>query len=348
MKKNLKITYKDSGVDIDAGNRFVERIKPLVQNCTRPEVLGGIGGFAGLFSFQTTKYKDPVLVSSTDGVGTKVKLASKLKMFSGIGIDLVAMNVNDIATVGAQPLFFLDYLAHSNLKPDHAVEIVSGISQGCKQAGCALIGGETAQMPSLYRRGDFDLAGFALGVVERDRIIDGSSVAIGNVVIGIASSGLHSNGYSLVNNLIQKHKIDLGQTPKGFEVPLGQILIKPTKIYVKTILSTIRDLPVASICHITGGGFFDNLPRVLPPSCSVVIKTSSWEIPPVFGFLQKLANLTQEEMFRTFNNGIGLIIIVPKDSTDEVLSRITRIGEKAWAIGEVVKKPKTGPTVKLS
>jgi len=334
MKK--KLTYADAGVDIDKADRLVDTIKKIAQKTRRTGVMGEIGGFGGLFSLNTSNMKSPVLVSSTDGVGTKLKIAFLLDRHDTVGIDLVAMCVNDIAVQGAKPLFFLDYLATGKLKTGTVTQIIKGIGDGCLLAHCALIGGETAEMPGFYRDNEYDLAGFAVGIVDNSKIVDGSEIRPGNQIIGIASSGLHSNGYSLVRKIcfdvlgleVDSHVPELGKT-------IGEELITPTRIYSETIQSLVRDLPIQGLAHITGGGIMDNIIRVIPQACGIAIKLGSWEIPPVFPFLQQAGNVEEREMMRTFNNGIGLVAVVPEGSAQEVLNRLTASGEKAWAIGEV-------------
>jgi phosphoribosylformylglycinamidine cyclo-ligase len=343
MKK--KLTYADAGVDIDKADHLVDTIKKIAKKTRRTGVMGEIGGFGGLFSLNTTNMKHPVLVSSTDGVGTKLKIAFLMDRHDTVGIDLVAMCVNDIAVQGARPLFFLDYLATGKLKTGTVTDIITGIGEGCIQANCALIGGETAEMPGFYRENEYDLAGFAVGIVDNRKIVDGSEIRPGHQIIGIASSGLHSNGYSLVRKIcfevlrlnVDSHVPDLGKT-------LGEELITPTRIYSETIQSLVRDLPIQGLAHITGGGMMDNIVRVIPKACGIAIKKGSWEIPPVFSFLQVAGNLDEKEMMRTFNNGIGLVAVVPEKSVQEVLNRLTGSGEKAWAIGEVTKTRKNART----
>ena len=336
MNHKKPITYKDAGVDIDAGNEFVNQIKPLVKQTSRPEVVADIGGFGGLFSLNTTKYKRPVLVAATDGVGTKLMLAFMMDQHETVGIDLVAMCVNDIIVQGAEPLFFLDYLATGKLTPAQSVEVIKGITEGCKQAGCALLGGETAEMPGMYKVGEYDLAGFAVGVVDSSRIIDGSSITKGDQVIGIASSGLHSNGYSLARKiLLESMALDLASVPAGLDRPLGEILLTPTRIYVKSILNLLRDFNVKGIAHITGGGLLENIPRVLPNQCKAVIDGNSWNKPAIFELLREGGNVPTDEMYRTFNYGIGMVLIVPEKETDEILSRLAGLGETAWNIGHI-------------
>jgi phosphoribosylformylglycinamidine cyclo-ligase len=338
-----KITYQSTGVSIEAGNRFVELIKPLAKSTYNKYVKGGIGGFAGLYSIPLDKYKNPLLVASTDGVGTKLKIAFMTGKLDTIGIDLVAMNVNDIITCGAKPLFFLDYLATSNLKPEEGVEIIKGIVEGCKKAGCVLLGGETAEMPDFYKEGEFDLAGFVGGIVDRDEVIDGSKVKPGNVVIGIASSGLHSNGYSLARKVfLEKLKLDLSDIPNPLSRPLGEVLLEPTRIYVKTVLYLKREFQISSIAHITGGGLLENIPRVIPENCAVFLDSSLWEIPPIIELIKMESRIDKEEMFKTFNCGIGMVLIVAEGETDRILKKLKRLGEKADVIGEVRMRRRAG------
>ena len=336
MSDRSSMTYKDAGVDIEAGNRFVDMIKPLVKSTTRPEVLTDIGGFGGLFSLNKDKYKSPVLVSSTDGVGTKLKLAFQLDRHNTVGIDLVAMCVNDLIVQGAEPLFFLDYLATGKLAPEKAAEVVAGIAEGCRQAGCALIGGETAELPGFYSDGEYDLAGFTVGVVDRDAIIDGSSIQVGEVVIGIASNGLHSNGYSLARRIAHERiDGDLDAMLPELNETLGEALLRPTRIYVKTILNLLRDFTIQGLAHITGGGLIENVPRVLPRHCKAVIRKDSWPKLPIFELLREAGNLEEHELFRTFNYGIGMVLVVRKDDADDILSRLHGLNEKAYIIGEI-------------
>ena len=330
------VTYKDSGVDIAAGNSFVNLIKPLVKATSRPGVLADIGGFGGLFSLDTTKYKNPVLVSGTDGVGTKLKVAFMADRHDTVGIDLVAMCVNDIIVQGAEPLFFLDYLATGKLLPEKAAEIVKGIAEGCKQAGCALIGGETAEMPGFYSDGEYDVAGFTVGVVDRDKIIDGSTISVGNKLIGIASSGIHSNGYSLARTLIFDHMgLSINDEFPGSTVSVADVLLTPTRIYVRAILGLLKEFTINGIAHITGGGLLENVPRVLPKGCQANIHTNSWELPNLFKILQKAGNVERDEMYRTFNMGIGMVLVVPESQTEEMIDRLKGLGESAWVIGEI-------------
>lgn len=333
---NTSVTYKDSGVDIAAGNNFVNLIKPLVKATSRPEVLADIGGFGGLFSLNTSKYKNPVLVSGTDGVGTKLKVAFLADRHDTVGIDLVAMCVNDIIVQGAEPLFFLDYLATGKLLPEKAAEIVKGIAEGCKQAGCALIGGETAEMPGFYADGEYDVAGFTVGVVDRENIIDGSCISVGNQLIGIASSGLHSNGYSLARTLIfDRMGLSIHDEFPGTGATVADILLTPTRIYVRSILNLLKDFSINGIAHITGGGLLENIPRVLPKGCQAHIYTNRWERPNLFTELQKAGNVERDEMYRTFNMGIGMVLAVAENQAEEIIDRLKGLGETAWIIGDV-------------
>ncbi len=343
MKKTF---YRDAGVDIDKADTFVHTIKPMVESTFRPEVLTKIGGFAGCFSLNLERYKKPILVSSTDGVGTKLKIAFLMDRHDTVGIDLVAMSVNDIVVTGAKPLFFLDYFAASQLDPERATKVISGIVKGCMEAECSLIGGETAEMPGLYQKGEYDLAGFVVGIVEDAQFIDGSSVTVGDKLVGIASSGLHSNGYSLVRKvLIENHKMSLGQEVEEIGGVLGEELLKPTKIYVKMILNLTRDFKIGGIAHITGGGITGNLPRVIPKGSKAIIRKGSWEIPPIFSYLQKRGNIPEEEMLKTFNNGIGMILVVRPKEMDDILSRLKSMGEKASVIGEIGKSEREGDAI---
>jgi len=330
------MTYKGAGVDIEAGNRFVDMIKPLVKSTNRPEVLTDIGGFGGLFSLNKDKYQSPVLVSSTDGVGTKLKLAFQLDRHNTVGIDLVAMCVNDVIVQGAEPLFFLDYLATGMLAPEKAAEIVEGIAEGCRQAGCALVGGETAELPGFYSDGEYDLAGFTVGVVDRDAIIDGSSIQVGEVLIGVASNGLHSNGYSLARRIISE-RLEGGLEAVLPELgeSLGDALLRPTRIYVKSILNLLRDFAIQGMAHITGGGLLENVPRILPRHCKAVIHKDTWPKLPLFEVLREAGNLEEKELFRTFNYGIGMVLVVRKDDADDILSRLHGLNEQAYVIGEI-------------
>lgn len=336
------LSYKDAGVDIDAGDALVERIKGVARKTARREVLGGLGGFGALCEIPAG-YRQPVLVSGTDGVGTKLKLALELNRHESIGIDLVAMCVNDLVVTGAEPLFFLDYYATGHLNVDTAATVVTGIGEGCLQAGCSLVGGETAEMPGMYEGEDYDLAGFAVGVVEKADIIDGSKVKAGDVLVGIASSGVHSNGYSLVRKILDVSKADLKGSIGG--KPLADVLMAPTRIYIKPLLALIKAMPVHALAHITGGGLPGNLPRVLPEGCDAVINEGSWTWPPVFQWLQDNGGVERSEMYRTFNCGVGMVIVVPADKADDAISRLNAAGESAWRIGEIVPSTHTEPTV---
>ncbi len=341
-----KITYKDSGVDIERANTFIDRIKPLIKVASRREVMSGIGGFGGLFHLDIGKIKDPVLVSSTDGVGTKLKIAQLMDKHNTVGIDLVAMSVNDVVVQGAEPLFFLDYIATGKICVDTSVQIIEGIVQGCQEAGCALIGGETAEMPSFYPDGEYDLAGFCVGMVDADKLIDGSEIRVGNRIIGIASSGLHSNGFSLARRvLFEDGKLHPDERIEGFEQSIGMELLKPTRIYVKSILNLIKNFTIRGIVHITGGGFLDNIPRIVPGPCRAVIRKGSWPVPPVFELIQKKGNIDDTEMLRVFNMGIGMILIVAERDHAEILERLEKLGEKSYSIGVVEKREKNQPMV---
>ena len=337
-----RATYKEAGVDIEAGNNFVQKIKPMVKSTFRPEVMTEIGGFGGLFSLNASKYKNPVLVSGTDGVGTKLKLAFLADRHDTVGIDLVAMCVNDIVVQGAEPLFFLDYLATGKLDPDKAAQIVDGIAEGCRQAGCALIGGETAEMPGFYADGEYDIAGFTVGVVERDDIIDGSSITVGNKLIGIGSSGLHSNGYSLARRIIfDRMGLNIDSQLPDSGKTVADELLTPTRIYVKSIMNLLKDFKINGIAHITGGGLLENVPRVLPKGCAANFKLGSWQMPQIFNTMQEAGNVEQAEMYRTFNMGIGMVLAVAKNDVDDMLSRLNGLGEQAWLIGEVKSMTKS-------
>jgi phosphoribosylformylglycinamidine cyclo-ligase len=332
----MAITYKDAGVDIDAGDRFVQRIKPYVKSTFRPEVMTHIGGFGGLFALK--KYRDPVLVSGTDGVGTKLKIAFLTGKHDTVGIDLVAMCVNDIVVQGAEPLFFLDYFATGKLKPEEHSDIVKGIAAGCKLAGCALIGGETAEMPSFYAEDEYDLAGFAVGVVERKKIIDGSKVKPGDKLVGFASSGLHSNGYSLVRKvLFERAGYGVNDLLSELGRPLGEVLLTPTRIYAKTVLALKKDFDIRGMAHITGGGITENTPRMLPKGTSALIRKGTWEVHPIFELIRKKAGVDDGEMYRDFNMGLGMILAVPARQAEAVLKKAKKLGEKAYLIGEIVK-----------
>lgn len=313
-------------------------IKPLVKATSRPEVMADIGGFGGLFSLNSSKYKNPVLVSGTDGVGTKLKLAFMADRHDTVGIDLVAMCVNDIVVQGAEPLFFLDYLATGKLDPLKAADIVKGISAGCVLAGCALIGGETAEMPGFYADGEYDIAGFAVGVVERDNLIDGSSITVGNNLIGIASSGLHSNGYSLARKVIfDRMGLGIDSIIPATGTTVADELLTPTRIYAKSVLNLLRDFSINGIAHITGGGLLENIPRVLPNGCKAIVRKDSWQIPAIFNVLMEAGNVEESEMYRTLNCGIGMVLVVPEEQTDDVMIRLSGLHETAFVIGEIAK-----------
>lgn len=326
------ISYRDAGVDIDAGDRLVQNIKPFAKRTMRPEVLGGIGGFGALFDIPRS-YRNPVLVSGTDGVGTKLKLAFQYEKHDTVGIDLVAMSVNDILVQGAEPLFFLDYFACGKLDVDTATRVIKGIAEGCEQAGCALIGGETAEMPGMYPQGEYDLAGFAVGVVEKDRIIDGSTITAGDVVLGLASSGPHSNGYSLIRKILEISKTDLSADFHGRA--LIDEVMTPTRIYVKPVLELMKNVPVKGIAHITGGGLTENIPRILPEGMSAVLQRSKWTFPEIFSWLQRQGNLSDGEMHRVFNCGVGMVIIVAPEVAGAAMEILHSMGETAWTIGDV-------------
>lgn len=330
--RKTALSYRDAGVNIDAGNALVERIKGVSARTARPEVLGGLGGFGALCEIPAG-YRQPVLVSGTDGVGTKLRLAMDLNIHNTIGIDLVAMCANDLVVAGAEPLFFLDYYATGALNVDTAAEVVTGIGRGCELAGCALVGGETAEMPGMYHGEDYDLAGFCVGVVEKSEIIDGSTVAPGDVLLGIASSGPHSNGYSLIRKILEVSAADL-QQPMG-DTTLGLALLTPTTIYVKTLLSLFRQVKVKALSHITGGGLTENLPRVIPKNCNALIETGSWQWPPVFQWLQAKGNVERAEMYRTFNCGVGMVLCVAAQDAARTLSHLRAAGHNAWEIGRI-------------
>jgi len=333
VTEKTSLSYKDAGVDIDAGNALVDRIKGVVKQTKRPEVMGGLGGFGALCAIPQ-KYREPILVSGTDGVGTKLRLAMDLQRHDTIGIDLVAMCVNDLVVQGAEPLFFLDYFATGKLDVDTAARVVTGIAEGCMQAGCALVGGETAEMPGMYHGEDYDVAGFCVGVVEKSEIIDGSKVRAGDTLLALASSGPHSNGYSLVRKILEFSKTDPLQTPLAGKT-LADHLLEPTRIYVKALLQLIAQTEIHAIAHLTGGGFWENIPRVLPADTRAVIDEKSWQWPAVFDWLQQAGNVSRHEMYRTFNCGVGMVIVVPAQSADRALSLLGTLGETAWKLGEI-------------
>ena len=339
------LTYRDAGVDIDAGDRLVENIKPFARKTLRKGVLAGIGGFGALFEIAAKKYREPVLVSGTDGVGTKLKLAFELDRHATIGIDLVAMSVNDILTLGAEPLFFLDYYACGKLDVATATEVVKGIARGCKQAGCALLGGETAEMPGMYPAGEYDLADFALGIVEKGRIIDGADIAEGDVVLGLASSGAHSNGYSLIRRIIADKGVELSAKLGGRT--LADAILEPTRIYVKPVLKLARFVTIKGLAHITGGGLVDNVPRILTGRLAARIERSTWTMPPLFQWLQEQGGVADEELYRVFNCGIGMVVVVRAADAGKALKALKASGETAWRIGRIVKRKKNEPQVVL-
>ena len=344
-----KWSYRDAGVDIEKGDAFVQAIKPMVESTFRPEVLTKIGGFAGCVSLNLERYKKPILVSSTDGVGTKLKIAFMMDRHDTVGIDLVAMCVNDIVVSGARPLFLLDYFAASKLDPEKTMKVISGIVKGCVEAECSLIGGETAEMPGFYKKGEYDLAGFAVGIVEDSQVIDGSGVTVGDKLIGIASSGLHSNGFSLVRKLVfDQLKLDLGKRVEEIGEVLGEELLRPTRIYVKAILNLTRDFNIVGIAHITGGGITGNLPRIIPKGCKAIVRKGSWDVPPIFTFLKEMGNISEEEMLHTFNNGVGMILIVRSKEVDDILARLRSFGEKAFIIGDVGRAEREQETIEFA
>ncbi len=334
--------YKQAGVDIAAGNEAVERMKKHVKKTFRPEVLTGLGGFGGLFGLNKDKYEEPVLVSGTDGVGTKLKLAFAMDKHDTIGIDAVAMCVNDVIVTGAEPLFFLDYLACDKVVPEKIEAIVKGVADGCEQAGCALIGGETAEMPGMYSEGEYDIAGFTVGIVDRPKAIDGSTIQAGDAVIGLASSGIHSNGFSLVRRLLlEQQGYALTDKPEELEGrTLGDVLIEPTRIYVKQILKLLESVKIKGMAHITGGGFIENIPRVLPEGVNVDINRGSWPVLPIFSLMQRVGSITDRDMFTTFNMGVGMVLIVPAEQAEQALAIAKEQGEQAYRIGTVTEGSK--------
>ncbi len=341
-----KTSYRSAGVDIDRANRFIDLIKPMIKTTSRKEVMGSVGGFGGLFHLDVARYKDPVLVSSTDGVGTKLKIAQMLDKHDTIGIDLVAMSVNDVAVQGAEPLFFLDYLAAGKVHLEKSIAIVEGIVKGCREAGCALLGGETAEMPGFYPDDEYDLAGFCVGVVDAERMIDGSAIRVGDKIVGIASSGLHSNGFSLARKaLFEKAGLHVEDRIDGLDQSLGLELLKPTKIYVKPLLNLFKNFTVKGLVHITGGGFFDNIPRIVPSPCRAVIVRGSWDIPRIFSVIQKAGNVEDHEMMRVFNMGVGMMIVIPEREASEVIERLQKLGEHASLIGTIEKRESGQPPV---
>ena len=332
-----ELTYAGAGVDIDKANKLICLISEIAKRTSRSGVMGEIGGFGGLFSLNVANLERPVLVSSTDGVGTKLKIAAMLDKHDTVGVDLVAMCINDIIVQGAKPLFFLDYLSMGKLDNDRAAAIIKGIGEGCIQAKCALIGGETAEMPGYYEGNEYDLAGFAVGIVDNSKIIDGTEIRVGHKLIGLASSGLHSNGYSLVRKLcFDILKLKLDQEVPELGKTLGEELLAPTRIYTDPIMSLIKDLPIHGLAHITGAGIADNILRIIPEACNIMIRKGSWEVPPIFSFLQEAGNISEPEMMRTFNNGIGMVIVVPDNVAEDLQQRLAAMNEKAFLIGEVL------------
>jgi len=340
MKQKATSRYSEAGVDIDRGNAFVSRIKDMVAETHGRGVLTDIGGFSGLFAIGNAGYDDPVLIASTDGVGTKLNVAQLCGRHDTIGIDLVAMCVNDVVVSGARPLFFLDYFAVSKLDLEVATEVVRGIAKGCRIAGCSLIGGETAEMPGLYRPGDYDLAGFVVGIGERNAIIDGSDIRVGDRIIGLASSGLHSNGYSLVRKIFfEELGLDVKDRVDALGCTVGEELLKPTRIYVESVLKVLRNHTINGLIHNTGGGFIDNVPRILPGGCRAVIRADAWSVPPIFSFLQEKGAIPVEEMYRTFNMGIGMMALVPEKEVEDIMQQFAAMGETPYLIGEITALP---------
>ncbi|MGD9045664.1 MAG: phosphoribosylformylglycinamidine cyclo-ligase [Desulfobacterales bacterium] len=341
MKESL--TYADAGVDIDKANKLVKTIGEIAKKTFRSGVIGDIGGFGGLFSLNLANLDRPVLVSSTDGVGTKLKIAFMLDKHDTVGIDLVAMCVNDIIVQGAKPLFFLDYLSMGKIDNQRVAQIIKGIAEGCKQAQCPLLGGETAEMPGFYENNEYDMAGFAVGIVDNSKIIDGTEIRVGHKLVGIASSGLHSNGYSLVRKIcFEMLKLKIDETIPELGKTIGEELLTPTKIYAATVNGLLKDLPIHGIAHITGGGISDNLVRVVPQTCSILIRKESWDVPPIFSFLQQAGNISEKEMARAFNMGLGMIIVVPDNAVLDVLQRVEAMNDRAFVIGEIGDCRETG------
>jgi len=341
--KPQSLSYRDAGVDIDAGDAFIDVIKPVAKRTQRDGCISGLGGFGAMFQVPEN-YQEPILVSGTDGVGTKLKLAFDLNKHDTIGIDLVAMCVNDVLVQGAEPLFFLDYFATGKLTPEIAAQVVEGIGEGCVQANAALIGGETAEMPGMYKSGEYDLAGFCVGAVEKSQIIDGSKVAAGDILVGLASSGAHSNGYSLVRKIIDTYDVPLDTQIDGRT--LAEAVLAPTKIYVRSVLSLMKELPVHALAHITGGGILGNLNRVLPDDCHAVVQESTWQWPELFSWMMETANIEKNEMYRTFNCGVGMILVIAEENVERAIDHLNTTGESAFVIGEV-KTGSTEPQVKI-
>ncbi|MBN1366293.1 MAG: phosphoribosylformylglycinamidine cyclo-ligase [Syntrophaceae bacterium] len=343
------ITYKDAGVDIDTANEFVERIKSTIKTTARKEVVAGIGGFGGLFRLNLDNLKNPMLVSSTDGVGTKLRIAQMLDKHDTVGIDLVAMSANDVLVQGAEPLFFLDYFATGKIEVEKSVKVIEGITEGCRQAGCTLLGGETAEMPGFYKPGEYDLAGFCVGVVESEKLITGSTISVNDRIIGLASSGLHSNGFSLARKvLLEKGKLSINDKVAGLEKTIGLEMLEPTRIYAKPLLNLFKNFNIKGLVHITGGGFYDNIPRIIPQSCRSVINKGSWDIPPIFKVIKETGNVEEREMFRVFNMGIGMMIIVAQKESQAVTEHLKILGEKAYQIGFIEKKEDSQEQVFIS
>ncbi|MFT8258220.1 MAG: phosphoribosylformylglycinamidine cyclo-ligase [Candidatus Symbiodolus clandestinus] len=337
------LTYQQAGVNIDAGNELVQRIRPLAKATHRPEVIGGLGGFAALCALPQ-HYREPILVSATDGVGTKLRFAIAREQHHTIGIDLVAMCVNDLIVQGAEPLFFLDYYATSHLSVEQATSVIAGIAEGCQQARCALVGGETAEMPGMYQRNDYDLAGFCVGVVERSQIIDGSKIHAGDAIVALASSGPHANGYSLIHKILKQVAIDPKETQLDGR-PLIEHLLTPTRIYVPTVLNLFKQYDFHALVHITGGGFWENIPRILPAGLQAVLDQNSWQWPAVFHWIQQQGSIALHEMYRTFNCGVGMLLILPSQQVDSLLDTLNCLGEQAWVIGSMVKCKASEPPV---
>lgn len=345
--KDLSKAYKESGVDIEKASNFITKIKEVVKSTHTKGVLSDIGLFGGMFKLDISNIESPVLVAATDGVGTKLKLAFQLNKHDTVGIDLVAMNVNDIVVHGSKPLFFLDYLAMGELNTSIAEDIIKGISEGCRQSGCALLGGETAELPGFYKKGEYELSGFCVGVVDDSKIIDGSSIGVGNVIIGLASSGVHSNGFSLIRKIIREKSVSLDEKIDETSRTLGDILLTPTKIYVGSILNLIRDFQINGMAHITGGGFFENIPRILPRGVKAKIDFYSFEKPAIFHWIKEQANLSWEEMMSIFNCGIGMVLIVKKEDVEDILNRLNGLNEKAWIIGEIQRQEQDSDNIEI-
>lgn len=341
-------TYKSAGVDIDAGNRLVSRLRDIVKPTLRPEVMSHVGGFGAAVSLAEFPLVSPVLVSSTDGVGTKLKVAFQTGVHHTVGIDLVAMCVNDVVVQGAEPLFFLDYFATGRLDEGIAESVIRGIAAGCKEANCSLVGGETAELPGMYADGEYDLAGFTVGIVDRDRLIDGSGITVGDRLLALASSGLHSNGYSLARKvLLEDGGFGLDHVFPELGKPLGEVLLTPTRIYVRTLLNLVRDFRVKGMAHITGGGIPENVPRMLPQGCQAFVDRSSWTIPPLFRLIQRLGEVEEEELLRTFNCGVGMVLVVPAAEVEDVLDRARAMGDRGWVLGEIREREAGEPNLRL-